>query len=90
MECKGFSSRSSIACSSYWNISRMECKVPWEYRQQGSKDNWNISRMECKVIYNNLACFRFLIGIYPEWNVKLSNHIRSLRLCELEYIQNGM
>ena len=34
--------------------------------------NWNISRMECKGCRSAVLLTTNLIGIYPEWNVKMA------------------
>ena len=54
----------------YWNISRMECKADIALYIVLSPVHWNISRMECKGKCSHCTEKLFLIGIYPEWNVK--------------------
>ena len=35
--------------------------------------NWNISRMECKGSMSTIFLNKTKIGIYPEWNVKVTS-----------------
>ena len=47
--------------------------------------------MECKVLnLDKPSIESFLIGIYPEWNVKFFGKSVNKYLLSLEYIQNGM
>ena len=71
MECKGKGILFMHFTSLNWNISRMECKEFSSTTVKTGDVNWNISRMECKDIRLLNPKIMILIGIYPEWNVKL-------------------
>ena len=91
MECKEHTDNYRLGFEFHWNISRMECKDNVDTLQVLSYPYWNISRMECKeYIVKIIASKNYLIGIYPEWNVK-QGCLFAVRLSTLlEYIQNGM
>ena len=55
-----------------------------------SGSDWNISRMECKIQRQQFYTQIPMIGIYPEWNVKVSIRGLDEPFFSLEYIQNGM
>ena len=51
----------------------MECKVNIFTHIRIYEINWNISRMECKGSMSTIFLNKTKIGIYPEWNVKVTS-----------------
>ena len=54
----------------------MECKDDNYYLAGPAGEYWNISRMECKEKIGERLFILQRIGIYPEWNVKMSRRYK--------------
>ena len=52
----------------------MECKVISVADGVSLGIHWNISRMECKGGIDTKGMRVVVIGIYPEWNVKVQDY----------------